>query len=427
MDAPDIAIVGGGYAGMAAAMTLAQHGLRCTVFEAGGVLGGRARQINLPHLPQPVDNGQHLLLGAYHTTLRLIDTLHPVGTAYLRLPLQLHTMNGLQLKAPRVFSPLNTALALIGARNLSWHERWHVLRFLQQQSGMVAHGTVSALLAQQPVTLRTKLWDPLCLATLNTLPDEASAQIFLNVLRDSLLQRRADSDLILPRIDLSTLFPAAAAHYILARGCEVITHQRVTAIQRDGTAYQIMNRRFRAVVLATAPQHLPALLRPHHALRDTLDKLQSLTYQSIATVYLQYHPSIQLPRPLTGLIQNHAQWIFDRSYTHGQQGLMAVVCSVPQLSGIALQQAVIQELQHHLALPTQPEWAHTIHEKRATFSCHADIQRPMNETAWDNVYVASDSAHQKYPATLEAATQSGVQCATQIIQRMSPVPSSQGI
>ena len=413
--APDIAIIGGGYAGMAAAMTLAEQGIRCTVFEAGKVLGGRARQINLPELTQPVDNGQHLLLGAYHTTLKLIDSLHPVGTAYLRLPLQLHTHNGLQLKATRLPAPLNTAWALLTAKGISWPERWHAARFLQQ-SNTAAQGSVSELLAGQPASLRIKLWEPLCLAALNTPPTEASAQIFLNVLHDSLLRRSTDSDLILPRMDLSSLFPVAAGRHILAKGSEVITGQRISAIEPDVHGYRILDRHFRAVILATAPQHLPALLRPHPALHTSLHAVESLSYQSIATVYLQYPPHIRLPQPLTGLLHTHAQWIFDRSHTHDQRGLMAAVCSVPQLSGNALQQAVVHELQQYLDLPARPEWVHTIHEKRATFSCHAALTRPAHRTAWTNFYLAGDITCHNYPATLEAATQSGVQCATQIIR-----------
>ena len=212
-----VAIIGAGYAGMAAAVTLAQHGIKATVFEAGKTLGGRARRVMLNDTC--LDNGQHLLLGAYSETLRLVKLVAPTDEAWLRRPLQLHTLGGLRLSAPYLPAPLNTLLALLGARGMS------VGRTLSPRfvSCWCKRVTVQAAADMpvarcwrnyaQPATLVDKLWAPLCIAALNTPVTTASAQVFLNVLRDSLTRRRSDSDLVFPARDLSALFPQPAAGF----------------------------------------------------------------------------------------------------------------------------------------------------------------------------------------------------------------------
>ena len=112
-----IAVIGGGYAGMAAAVELVEAGLGVTVFEAGRVLVGRARR--LVWQEAALDNGQHLLLGAYRHTLRLIDKVAPQGGVYRREKLALVTVDGAALRLPRWPYPLDGALGFFAAQGLS--------------------------------------------------------------------------------------------------------------------------------------------------------------------------------------------------------------------------------------------------------------------------------------------------------------------
>ncbi|TRZ65645.1 MAG: FAD-dependent oxidoreductase, partial [Rhodocyclaceae bacterium] len=200
-----VAIIGAGYAGMAAATELATHGISVTVFESSRVLGGRARAIETTGTT--VDNGQHILIGAYRESLRL---MRQVGAdpqrLLLRLPLTLAYPGQLRVATPRLPAPLHLALGLLGARGLSWSDKLAAIRFmraLKHQDFRLPDQrqdcSVSALLDthRQPDRLRTYLWEPLCVAALNTPADAASAQVFLNVLRDSLAAERSASDLLL--------------------------------------------------------------------------------------------------------------------------------------------------------------------------------------------------------------------------------------
>ena len=210
------AIIGGGYAGMAAAAELTSRGIPVTVFESAKQLGGRARGVQFNDAR--LDNGQHLLLGCYRETLRLIELVGgDVEQDFLRLPLQLDLHGQFSLKAPHLPAPLHLLVALLKAQGLTWGERMKAARFMLDLRGMafrLPHDmTVTDLLAQhrQDADLTLKLWEPLCIAALNTPVHKASAQVLLNVLRDALNRKRADSDMLLPRLDFTTLFPQRAA------------------------------------------------------------------------------------------------------------------------------------------------------------------------------------------------------------------------
>ena len=410
---------------MAAAVTLAQHRIRVAVFEAGKTLGGRARRVMLNDTC--LDNGQHLLLGAYSETLRLVELVAPASAAWLRRPLQLHTLGGLQLTAPRLPAPLNTLLALLGARGVSGSERFAAIRFMLAQRR--AHFKlrqdlpVAQLLAQhaQPSALVDKLWVPLCIAALNTPIATASAQVFLNVLRDSLARRRSDSDLVFPARDLSALFPEPAADFVRTHGGAVTTGKTVDAITRTAAGFSVNGGRYTHLICAVAPHQALRLLTGADELDTICAQIKAFHYQPIATVYLQYPARIVLKKPMLGLSGGLAQWVFDRGMTHHQHGLLAVVISAEghhrELAPETLAQQVDAELRGALGTLPAPLWHKVIVEKRATYSCDAGLQRPDQVTALKNFYLAGDYTAGDYPATLEAAIRSGVKCAQLILEQ----------
>ncbi len=423
-----VAVIGGGYAGMAAAVTLARHGVRVTVYEAGKVLGGRARQVTHASCSILLDNGQHLLLGAYHTTLDLALLVEPEARKWLRQTLQLHTEEGLQLFAPRLPAPWHLFTGLLRARGITLRHRLAAMRFMAAQRARgyrLAHDMpLIELLSEQPRALIELLWEPLCLAAMNTPLATASAQVFLNVLRDSLGRSRADSDLILPTVDLSSFFPDAAAAFLRKHGGGVVVQRRVRHIKRDSAGFVIDGQLHSHVVCAVAPHQAAELLTPFVELTEICAQIARLHYQPITTVYLQYPPEVRLPRAMTGLAHSLAQWVFDRGISHRQHGLLAVVISASNATNESNRQTLItdiaRELERHLGTPPQPLWHQVIVEKRATFSCEAGIQRPDQSTPLANFYLAGDYTHGDYPATLEAATQSGVKCATRILTGLMP-------
>ena len=423
-----VAVVGGGYAGMAAATELARSGVPVMVFEAARVLGGRARRVETDGTR--LDNGLHILLGAYRETLRLIDLVKDPGEpmGLLRLPLELTIHPAFRLRAAKLPAPLHLLSALLRARGLGFADRIAAARFVswsrRNSFRLAADTNVSSLLTsrRQPDAVSRYLWNPLCVSALNTPPAQASAQVFLNVLRDSLNGSRADSDLLLPTLDFSALFPERAARYVQAHGGSVRLGVTVDAVRHKGNGFELTSdgERFTHAILAVAPHRAGALLAHYAELAPMVQMIDQFVYQPIYSVYLQYAPGSRLPFRMGGLETRYAQWLFDRGQLCGQDGLIGVVISASGAhQGLAhddLARAVHAELAGHFPGLGEPRWHQVIAEKRATFSCTPGLSRPENATALARLYLAGDYTASDYPATIESAVRSGVRAASLVMQ-----------
>jgi hydroxysqualene dehydroxylase len=443
-DKKTVAVIGAGWAGCAAAVQLTQLGHKVALFEASRTLGGRARRVEIED--KIIDNGQHILLGAYTECLRMMQLVGiDLKQALLRLPLQMRYpphSGGMDFIAPRLPAPLHVLIALWRATGLTISDKLALAQFSTTARWMGWHlhtdCSVSELLERfnQTEHLIRLMWRPLCIAALNTPPERASAQVFLNVLRDSLGARRAASDMLIPRVDLTALFPQHAASFIAGNGGMVQTGTNVTEISGTPSAWQLsvrdthgirqLDERFDNIVIATQYSHaqalLQALLQPASAQQD-IPPAADFSYEPITTCYLQYAPGVKLDQPFFALLDDAArnewgQFVFDRGQLDTQHaGLLAVVISASG-DAIALeQQALIASVTTQLArvlqqpVLNQPLWSKIISEKRATFACTPALYRPANQSGHDGILLAGDYTAGAYPATLEAAVQSGLQAA----------------
>jgi squalene-associated FAD-dependent desaturase len=394
-----IAVIGGGWAGIAAAVELTAGGARTTLFEAGRVLGGRARSIDLDG--RVLDNGQHILLGAYRETLAL---MRRVGTdpeqLFDRRPLQVVDHAGFRLALPKLPAPLNVAWGLLANATVPLLERaktaWWMEGIKRRGFRLEQETTVARWLdaAGQTGVLRRHLWEPLCLAALNTPAERASAQLFANVLRDSLgSPRREDTDLLLPRVPLGELLPEPAGRWLQAQGAELRPGTRVHNIHPDAHGITIDGETFAAAILACAPQHAAALWQAGATAYD---------FEPIATVYLQFGRQTGIPFPLINLLGTLGQWVVDRG-----NGLLACVLSGHGDWEELTDDALAIALEKELAMPETACWRRVIREKRATFSARPDLPRPDCRTSNSRLFLAGDYTWADYPATLEGAVLSG--------------------
>lgn len=429
---PETIVVGGGWAGLAAATELCRRRQPALLLEAAGQLGGRARSLN--HRGLRLDNGQHLMIGAYHDLLSLLQTVGlGESTAFHRLPLQLRMQSangqaGYRLIPPRLPAPLHLLAGLLQANGLSWRERGQALRLsLMLAAGGTDNGDdlpLATLLQHhgQSASLICKLWQPLCLATLNTAVEQASSRVFVRMLRDSFAHDSRDSDLLIPRTDLGALLPEPARSFIEKYHGQVRLQQRVSDLLiENGHAVGVTlrdGRQYRAkhIILALAPHACRQLLAPHRQLRETADRLGQIEHAPICTVYLRYTPSIRLSYPMIGLLNTTAQWLFDRGYS-GQAGLMAAVISGhgPHMidSNDRLITRISGEIATHFPHWPPPEDTLIIREKRATLLCSPENNqlRPGMSTPVTGCWLAGDYTLKDYPAVLEGAVRSGLACA----------------
>jgi squalene-associated FAD-dependent desaturase len=419
-----IAVIGGGYTGFAAAVILAAAGHSVTVFEAARTLGGRARRVDANGTS--VDNGAHLLLGAYRQTLALLDVVHGAGAEkelLERRRLILEQPGVFRLRAPSLPAPWHLAAALLTMRGASRRDRVTTVAFVRRLGRVHFRCdpqlTVAALLADQPPAIVTLLWEPLCIAALNTPIETAMAQVFLSVLRVAFAARAHDSDLLLPRVDLSTLFPDAAAAYVTDRGGEIRAGSTIRRVAATDDAIVLTSgytdERFDAVVVAVGPHQVARLFDAGSAagaVGRALAQIAAFKYEPITTVYLQYPQALAFAQPMLKLDGNPGQWVFDRGALDGPAGLAEVVIST-EMSGAriaheSLAQAIDRQLRRTWPELAAPQWTQVIAERRATYACVAGLVRPATGRLGPRLYLAGDYTDPEWPATLEAATRSGV-------------------
>ena len=400
-----VAVVGAGYAGMAAAVTLAERGIPVTVLESGPLPGGRARRVRISAGGQgrSLDNGQHIFVGAYRELFRLMRTVGVPSDALLRIPLEIRYANGFTFRS----APFGLLAGLLLAKGVPFAERLGALKFMAAvRAGRLEPDiTVKALLDRhgQHGKLRHYLWAPLCVSALNTPLDQASANAFLAALRDTLAGGADASDLLLPRVDLSRLFPEPAAEFVRARGGEV----RCSTTVRD---LHDLKSQYRNVVVAVGPHQLKNLV-PEIGL--------DYTYQPIYTCYLQYPEATRLAFPMLGMAEGLVQWVFDRGALLGEKGRLACVISAQgdhqQMTHDELAETCHRELQRALPRLPAPLWSQVIAEKRATITCAPGLKKP--EVQANGIFLAGDYTDPEYPPTLEAAVRSGVCAAQRIIDK----------
>ena len=430
----NVMIVGGGWAGLAAAVELSGHGIPVTLLEASRQLGGRARAVRFGDCR--VDNGQHILLGAYQSVLDLLAKLGIRESSVLRrLPLNLTYLDEhhhVQLAAPRLPAPLHLAWALLAMKGMSLPQRLSAMRTALRMRAAGFDVTPDVPLTDylnhtghDPAVARA-LWQPLCLAALNTPPEQASTRIFMRVVRDAFFSRRHASDMLLPVTDLGTCIPEPARDHIETNGGSVQMGKRVLGIHVDegrvcGVQLEQATLLADNVVLATPPEATAGILGTDPLLAPLRDQLSHLRSLPICTLYLRYPETVRLPQDFVGLLGTTTQWLFDRGRLTGEHGLIAAVISGPgahmQASAEELTAQVLAEIGGHFPAWPQPLATKLIRERRATFAAcpGVDEHRPGAATGLAGLWLAGDYTATGYPATLEGAVRSGLECARLII------------
>ena len=343
----------------------------------------------------------------------------------LRVPLAWHMHGAFDMVAPKLPAPLHLLAALFTAHGAGIGERLQMARMLaalrRRHWRLDRDVSVATLLEEhaQSAFMQCVFWRPLCVAALNTPPELASAKIFLNVLRDTLNAQRDASDLLLARVDLSALFPEPAAAFITQHGGSVHLETRITAIAVNGDGCTLTaggrTHTFDHVVCALPPHQVGAFIADMPALAGTVALLEKFSYQPIYSVWLQYTAPVTLPSPMLGFADGPLHWLFDRGALCGQRGLIGAVISAEGKHQSLTQDELGTLAQSEITRRPGPlpdlQWLRVIAEKRATFACTPDLQRPSHKTPLERFWLAGDYTASDYPATIESAVRSGIACA----------------
>jgi squalene-associated FAD-dependent desaturase len=403
-----VAVVGGGLAGLAAALDLADAGHEVTLLEARPTLGGAVQ--TLPERegdPEPPpDNGQHIALGCFTEYLRFLDRVGE-SRSYLRTRLGLPVLD--QDGVSATIAP--SLLALMKYSHLPLRDRLRLplttlrLRSAPSQPNET-FGEVLRRMGETDTSIDC-FWDVFVRPALNLRCDEVAADAGLFTVRTALLGPRANSDLILPTRPLGRMHGDAAGAALEAAGATVLTDVRVASLDELDAD---------AVVVAVPPGESARLLgEPEPALEDS----------PIVSVHLWLDRPL-LEQPLAALLGSDAHWVFDRGALTGSrpergQYLTVVSSGVPELlevRGRELVERIAGQLTERLG-EAELLWSRVSREPYATIALRPGVHRPGVETSQANVARAGSWTDTGWPATMESAIRSGRRAAQHILSTVS--------
>jgi hydroxysqualene dehydroxylase len=396
-----VAVVGGGLAGLAAALELVDVGVDVTVHEARPTLGGAVQT-----LPQregdpepPPDNGQHIALGCFTEYLRFLDRIGE-GKSYLRTRLALPV-----LAEDGRRSDIKPSLpALVSYAHVPLRDRLRIpvvtarCRKARPRPGET-FGSVLRRLGSSDAAVE-RFWDVFIRPALNLRTDEVDAEAGLFTVRTALLGRRGNADLVLPQKPLGWMHGDAAGRVL---GDRVRLEDRVESLD-DLDAD--------AIVLAVPPRESARLLG---------EAAPALEDSPIVSVHLWFDRRL-LQTPLAALLGSDAHWVFDRGALTGHepergQYLTVVSSGVPELlevRGRELVERIAGQLTERLGA-AELLWSRVSREPYATIALRPGTVRPGVETSRPDVARAGTWTDTGWPATMESAVLSGRRAAQHVL------------
>jgi squalene-associated FAD-dependent desaturase len=443
-----VAVIGAGFAGLAAAVALADRGVRVTVLEGRPHLGGRAYSFTDEVTGANVDNGQHAMMGCYTHTLSFLERIGAAGRLARQPNLHVemrHPRLGLgSIACPALPSPLHMLGGILRYRLLSRPERRNALlgglrlmAMRRRHDERLRRWTVADLLAalRQSPSSRANFWHPVAVATLNECAERAAASSFAEVLARAFFRTRTDSQFILPKVGLSQLYTEDARRFVERRGGRVETragvaalslrHGRLEALElRDGRRIE-----FDACISSVPPRALHALLPPPLKEQLPFEHLDRFEVSPIVSAHLWLDRPV-LRRDFVGLLDTTTQWIFNRSALTGEtngggQNLSAVISAgreVVEWDATRIADTVVADIRRLVpeARPARVVRCVVVREKHATISPAPDNERrrPGPTTPIDNLFLAGDWIRTGLPATIESAVASAHTAAALVESRL---------
>lgn len=439
---PDVLIIGGGLSGLSTAVELSKRQYSVLLLEQKQHLGGRTYSFIHPETGDEVDNGQHLMMGCYHATLKYLSTIQRHDRVEIQKNLSIlfrhPKLPPSTLQCASLPAPLNIGYGIMGLKNLTIKQRVSLLRVGVEL--MIRNPDTNTRLREQTVTQwldalhqpsvnKKYLWDIIAIGALNDSTDKISAALFAKVLKSVFFGSRKNSSMVIPKRGLTNVLVEGAEEFLLKNNGSVLTGTTVEKIEKSEerivsiTIDKGIKFTPRAVVSAVPYFDIPKIF--HDPASIGLSGLDRFISSPIITIHLWFDAHF-VPEQFAAMIDSPIHWVFNKSRIFGREehGLMylALVVSgahnLVTLEKEGLQQLAHDELKRYYPAASISRVVHSliIKEKRATFSPTVGMEqfRPSHTTALKNLFLAGDWTDTKLPATIEGAVKSGADCAEHV-------------
>jgi hydroxysqualene dehydroxylase len=451
VEAHDVVIIGGGFAGLSAGVALAERGFRVALLEGKPALGGRAYSFPDTESGDLVDNGQHVLMGCYHQTLDFLTKIGTRDRLLVQRNLEIEMLDGpgrpARLRTASLPGPFHITAGLMRYHHLTVAERLGVVRagvrmmymrrFARARLRQMTVAEFMDVTGQRAQARRT-FWYPLTIATLNEQPELASAALLAEVMKRAFFSRRNDSAFLYSKVGLSELYCSAAREFIEQRdgvvACRAIVDRlemggdnMVSAVQlRDGASLQASN-----FITAVPPAQLLRLLPEAMADSRPFSRINTLKSSPIICVHVWLDREVT-SSAFVGFAGTTTQWLFNKrrifsEYAARHSGYLSFVISgareLVELPNDDLLKMVMNDLSAMIpqAKEAQMVKALVLKEKHATFAPDpaSDAVRPSAHTDVPNLFLAGDWIQTGLPATIESAVIAGRSAAAAVAARVA--------
>jgi len=457
-------IVGGGVAGLAAAVNLDELGYAVTLIEKKPILGGRTYSFTDKITGEIIDNGQHLMVGAYHETLSLLERIGSKHKVRLmqptRVPLYDGKMQRSEFYLGKIFPPLGLLKALMGLGGFSWSEKGQLIKlglvvrgFKASQKALPSQLTVNEWLKSlgQSERVRKEFWEVLTLATLNDSPEITSADSLVQVLLGSYFGGPLDGHLVLPQAGLSEIFAEPAKRYLEMRGHRVQTGlalKEVKVLQGEVQGFLLSDGQLHKADLYVSAmpfrpllQTLTPALRAHPAIRP----VATFTSSPIISINLFFDRPV-MSDEFVGSSATRVHWFFNRGKMCGLKtplprgeevvsqrragegahhiiGVISGAYDLLEADKSQLVQMAMQDLERINPHVRKAKLLHALvnKEREATLSSRVGInaQRP-EQRLLKNFFILGDWTKTGLPATIESAAVSARRMGTALCEQNAP-------
>ncbi|MDD8017177.1 MAG: hydroxysqualene dehydroxylase HpnE [Bacteroidota bacterium] len=442
-NAPDVLIIGGGVAGLAAAVELTSQKFSVTLVEQKQRCGGRTYSFPHAETGDEVDNGQHLMMGCYHATLRYVKTIGTFSKVKLQDNLSIVFRHQhkppAELKAVTLPAPFNILFGLLRMKSVSFPNRLALLRvgmnLIFKNPDTDKHLQKISVRQwldelRQSEENKKYLWDIIAIGALNDSTDRISAALFAKVLKTAFFGSRENSSMMIPQYGLSSVLVNGAVEFIQRNGGKVMLNTGVQSVKNTASkihAVQLQTGEVlkpKVIISAIPYFDLPKIfMEEQRKYIPELQTLDALTSSPIVTLHLWFDAHF-MKEEFVALLDSPLHWVFNKSkmYGKGEEGLMylsIVISGADELvekSKEELTDMARGELQRFYPTASVAKIIHSliIKEKRATFSPKVGVEqfRPSHRISLENFFLAGDWTDTKLPATIEGAIRSGYACAT---------------